>query len=138
MSEEPQGPANVERIVGNFEVTLNLSDKRGIKMIGYVYLTDDAKALNQRIDWYMDTLDRQAIRADMVTKEAQIAMHRINVEAMIDDYDSIMTKQKAGKALTSQEKLKLRVHSDQLAQAKKYVESLDAAIRAGKEKLATT
>jgi len=137
MTEQAAGTGE-RKIVGNFDITLNLTQTRGIKMTGYVYSDDTPKELNERIDMYQDTLDRQAVRVDIVSKEAQIAMHRINVEAIQENYDGLMRKRNSPKTLTSQERLTIANHAATLASAAKMIESLEAAIKAGKTKLAET
>jgi len=139
MIETPQGPADVsERIVGNFEITLNLSDKRGIRVTGYIYDKDDSKRLNARIDWLHDTLDRQFIRADVVNKRAQITYEKINIDAQQNAAEGLINKRNGGKKLSSQEQLMLNNLEPNVHAAKQRIESLDAAIQAAEKTLAMT
>ena len=139
MIETPQGPADVsERIVGNFEITLNLSDKRGIRVTGYIYDKDDSKRLNARIDWLQDTLDRQFIRADGVNTRAQITYEKINIDAQQNAAEGLINKRNGGKKLSSQEQLMLNNLEPNVHAAKQRIESLDAAIQAAEKTLAMT
>jgi hypothetical protein len=139
MTEKPQGPADeTQRIVGSFDITLNLSDKRGIKVTGYIYDKDDAKALNERLDWFQDALDRQGVRTDIVNKRAQIAYHRVNIEAMSNAAEGLLNLKNAGRKLSSQQQQQLNAYEPNVAAAKMQIESLEAAIIKGEEMLATT
>jgi hypothetical protein len=122
-------------IVGNFEVTLNLTDKRGIKMLGYVYDDDTPKEINDRVDLYQDVLDRQFIRSDIINKSAQIQQYEASINAIQENYNSLVTKQ-ADHKLTSQDKLSLGKSESDIRQCRKMIESLSAAIAEGRKLLA--
>lgn len=144
MNETPEGTRDEDEatkkrtISGSFDITLNLTQSRGIKMSGYVYSDDTQKQINARIDVYQDALDRQAIRVDIQSKESQIAMHRINVDTIGEMSDALIAKKSSGKKLTSTETMNLGNMPAQLASAKQQIESLEAAIAAGRAKLAAT
>jgi hypothetical protein len=123
-------------VAGTFDITLNLSDRRGIKMTGYVYSDDTPKEINGRVDQFQDVLDRQAIRSDIVNKEAQVVGHIQNLEAFKQSYEELSTKQTAGGKLTSQEKLGMANFEPGVKRAKEAIESLRAAIKAAHDKLA--
>lgn len=131
------GGSKVERsLAGTFDVTVNLTDRRGIKINGYIYSDDTPADINRRIDQAQDALDRQAIRTDLVNKEAQIAGHVANLENMAESYDALVALQKDGTKLTSQQKLYLLNHAQSVQKAKEQIASLESAIAAGKRKLA--
>ena len=123
-------------VAGTFDITLNLTDRRGIKMTGYVYSDDTPTSINQRLDQFQDALDRQAIRSDIVNKEAQLAGHIQNLEAFKRSYDELLSKRDAGGKLTSQEKNGLANFEPGVKHAKEAIESLRAAIKAAHDKLA--
>jgi len=123
-------------VAGTFDITLNLSDHRGIKMTGYVYSDDTPREINQRVDQFQDVLDRQSIRADVIKKEAEIAGHLINLENFKQAYGELKAKQDAGAKLTSQEKLGLQNFDPGVKRAMESIESLRAAIKAARAKLA--
>lgn len=122
-------------IVGGFQVTLNLTDKRGLSMTGHVYLDDQPKDINARIDMFQDVLDRQAIRADLITKRALIVQHNENLSRYGDHYQSLVRKQKGARKLTPAEKLELDNYDTGVAKASEMIQSLESAIAAGEAKL---
>ena len=133
MSDKPEG----ERVVtGNFEVALALTQQRTFKMTGYVYSDDTANEINTRIDRYQDVLDRQVVRCDIITKEAQISGHRMNLEALKSNYEELASLKAANKKLTSQQNMSLTQFDASVRQAVKMIDSLEEAIAAARKKLA--
>jgi len=72
---------------------------------------------------------------DIVSKEAQIAGHMQNLEAIKESYEGLVTLQKAGKKLTSQQQQSLNNFEPTVQGAQRAIESLRAAIREGKQKV---
>lgn len=136
--ELPREPvtAPARQAVGQFTVTLNLTQQRGITMVGYVYDDDSSNDVHKRIDFYQSVLDRQFIRADLVNKRAQIAGHVQNLANFKQHYDGLVRKQKAGKVLPSTEKDALRNYDTSVAQISDAIDSLKAAIAEGEKQLA--
>lgn len=131
---EPEG---TQVIVGNFEVTMNLTDKRGVKLLGYITAADDAKSINRKLDLYQDALDRQFVRADLVTKRAEIKRWEATIDSLSDQYDAMTTKQQGGIKISSQEKQQMGKHETDLRLCRKNIESLEAAIAEANKQLAT-
>jgi len=123
-------------IAGTFELALNLTDKRQIKMLGYVYSDDTAAEINKRVDEFQDVLDRQGVRCDIVNKEAQVAAMTQNLRNLRDAYDELAERKRSGKTLTSQQKNNMDNYERSTKQSKEMIESLTAAITEGKKKLA--
>jgi hypothetical protein len=122
-------------IVGNFEVSVTLTDKRTIKMSGYVYNGETPEEINQALDLVNDALDRQQVRYDVVNKESQIESITQNLEVHRDHFNELVEKRnKAGK-LTSQEKQMIDKYDSDVRGAVRSVESLKAAVAAGRKKL---
>ena len=119
---------------GNFEFTAVLTDKRQLRMTGYVYSDDDAHAINARLDSFQDAIDRQMIRADIVNKEAEGARIDASLEALTQHNAELIELQKNGK-LTSQQKQQLSQFESSVRFHLKQKESLGAAVAAGKKKL---
>jgi len=61
-----------EKIVGNIEITLNLTDRRGIRITRYITEDDDKAKVNANCDEMQDILDRQFAKSDILTKEMQV------------------------------------------------------------------
>ena len=131
--EKKDNPNRV--ITGNFEVAVALTDRRSLKMTGYIYNDDEAVDVNTRLDAYQDALDRQAIRSDLVNKEAQIAGHLANLEHLRDSFEGLVAIGKTGKKLTSQQKAQIDSYDVTVANAHKMIEGLRAAIKEGKQKI---
>lgn len=121
-------------VVGNFEITVNLTDKRQLRMTGYVYSDDDPQQINGRLDSFMDVADRQVVRADIVTKEAELVVAERSVEALVAHNEELM-KLKDDRKLTSQQKQQLAQFESSVRFHTKQKESLHAAIAAARKKL---
>jgi hypothetical protein len=123
------------KIVGNFDVTLNLTDKRGIKMTGYVYSDDTPEEVNARVDSFQDVLDRQMVRCDMLNKEAEVASSTVGLENYREHMQGLVDLQKTGKKLTSQDKAMIAKYDLESRSWIKRIQSAQAAIEAAKRKL---
>lgn len=120
---------------GNFEVALNLTTARQIRMTGYVYSDDTAKDINERIDRFQDALDRQVVRYDIVMKEAEIATAEASIEQLADHHAELMSLEKGTKKLTSQQRMQLTQYEASVRRWKNQKESAEAAIEAARHKL---
>ena len=125
-------------IAGNFEVAISLTDRRTLKMSGYVYSDDSSGEINKRIDVYQKAVDRQAIRVDVMSKTAQIAGHKANLVAMKNSLQELADKKGSGKKLTSTEQQALGNYEPSVRRANEAIDSLQAAIDAANQELATT
>lgn len=128
-------------IVGNYDITLQLSQGRAIKIMGYIYAGESNEAINARLDAAQDALDRQFIRTDVVNKEAQIdavtanmRQYREHVTLLVEKKNAVDRGDKAIK-LNSQEKLQLGKLDADLANFNAQIESLQAAVKKGKSRL---
>ncbi len=122
---------------GQFTLGLQITQQRSIQMVGYVYSDDNLAAVNARVDQFQAVLDRQFIKADIVTKRAQIASHVQNLTLFKQGYDNLLGKQTRGKKLTSQELQGLANYEPGVKQATEAIESLRAAIAEAEKQLAT-
>lgn len=138
LRKDNEAPANeaTRTVAGNFEVVVNLTDRRQFKMTGFVYSDDDRAAINARVDHFQDVVDRQCIRVDIITKEAQISGHTANLQALKEGYLALVAHRDGGKKLTSQQKLQMDGFSVTEQKIIEQVASLQAAIDEGKRKLA--
>jgi len=126
---------NTERTVaGNFELTLNLTDSRGIRVTGYVYNDDIATDINRRVDAYQEVLDRQAARSDIIVKRAQIETAKSGLKNLVKEYERMLVLTNVGKGLTSSEQQVF----DNFGRNKQHlldtVEELEEKIRIAREK----
>lgn len=122
-------------VTGTIDLTLNLTDRRGIKVSGYIYSDDKPGDVHLRVDMLQDVLDRQYIRVDLVNKQAQLAGHFQNLENMKEAYAGLLAIQDAGKKLTSVQRQAFDNYARNVEHHKKEIASLEAAIAAGNKKL---
>ena len=120
---------------GSFECAVNLSERRTLRVTGYTYSDDTMEEINARVDAMQDVLDRQLIRADLVAKEAQITQFTQNLEHIQESFQGLLALQQSGKKLTSQQKLQIDSFDTNVKNNMKQIESLRAAIKAGKQKI---
>jgi hypothetical protein len=126
-----------KRIVGNVDITNNLTDKRGIKISFYVVEGEDDRAsMNKLIDAAMDVVDRQVVRADLVSKRAERSMWIASLELLQRNHEQLMAKRNGARKLTAQENLQVGKFDGDLQRCKLGIESTDAAIAAAEAKLA--
>lgn len=127
-------------IVGNFEVAMQLTQSRTLKITGYRYAHDSAETLNARLDDAQDALDRQFVRADIFNKEAQLASCTDNLVLMADRFKDVLEKKNArdrgdgGRLLTNEKEI-LNKYDGDVKNINAQIASLQAAIRAGKQKI---
>ena len=133
MSETTKLPERT--LSGNFELTLILSDKRQMRITGYLYSDDTRDQMNERVDLAQDVMDRQAIRADLVNKEAQIASLDAGLEQMAEHMKALTEKEGKGMKLATTEKENAKKYDVTVKQMLRQRESLKAAIKEGKHKL---
>lgn len=119
---------------GNFTLTLNLTQTRGISMQGFVYSDDTRADVDARVDMMQDVLDRQAVRCDVTSKEAQIAAHVQNLELMREQMEDLVAQKNAGKKLATTQKQALDNYEPSVRRAKEMIDGLRAAIKAAKAK----
>ena len=122
-------------LAGNFELTIVLTDKRQLRMTGYVYSDDDAASINARIDQFQDALDRQSIRADVTMKEAEITQLDVNLESLVQHNEALMNLQKGAVKLNSTQKQQLAQFEQSVRFHTQQKESKLAAIAAARRKL---
>jgi hypothetical protein len=122
-------------IIGNFEVSLTLTDKRTIKMSGYVFNKDTPEDLNVRLDAAQDALDRQAIRCDIANKESQIANLTQGLEFHAEHFEELVAKKQNVGKLTTQEKQLIGKFDQDVRGAQAQIRSLQAAVAAGRQKI---
>ena len=127
--------AEERTLQGSFSITLNLTDKRQIMMSGYVYKDDTQEQINTRVDLFQEILDRQLIRADLASKEAQITSLEGGMEQLRAHYDALVRVSQTGRKLTSQQKLQVEQFDVSVAANTKQRDSLRAAIDEGRKKL---
>ncbi len=135
MTDETKKPEGERQVHGGFEITGILTDKRQIRMNGFVYSDDTAEDLNKRIDMLQAVIDRQLIRFDVVNKEAELAQFIASEDQLDVMHEGLKTKMEGGKKLVTTE----RASFDQYEQGKRFHkhkrDSLAAAIAAGRMKL---
>lgn len=122
-------------ISGNFEVTMQLSQQRHLKVTGYIFTDDTIDEINKRVDVAQDVLERQFMRVDVTNKAAQIESMEANIKAIQEHTEGLVAKRKEGKSLTSQEKQQLANSGAQLDKMREIIATTQNAISAAKIKL---
>lgn len=136
-------------VVGTFQVKLALTQQRELTMTGHLYSDDNAEEINIRVDAYQDVADRQLVRADITSKEAQIGQLTTHIEQYRDQLELLQAKQAAVKKgeknaagqrmkLSSQEEQALANNWEGVKGLQKQIESLRAAVAAARAKLGQT
>lgn len=123
-------------VTGNFEVHCALTQQRTVKITGVIYNDDVAGDISKRVDMAQDELDRQFIRGDILNKTAQIAQRHENIKRMQESVEGL-TRKKEGARLKTQEQLQLDNFDVSLKGELSAIESLEAAIVAGRKKIET-
>jgi hypothetical protein len=136
---------NPRLITGTVTVKLMLTQTREIMVSGHLYSDDTPDKVNQRIDEWQDALDRQAVRCDIVNKEAQIAALEQGMKDALERGETLKAKHAASRDLQRPDRVKFTsAEEKELNQMvlnaqgwKKQAESLRAAISAAKLKIGT-
>jgi hypothetical protein len=119
----------------NVELIAILTDKRQIRITGYIYSGETPEQYNKRIDEFQEAIDRQAIRADVMTKEAQLANTDAQLDELAAHYESLVRLTQTGRKLTSQQKDHVDKYDSSVNFIKRQKETLRAAIEQGRRKL---
>lgn len=136
--------ADKTTVGGQFVISLQVSTTRQIQMTGHVYSDDTPAELNARIDAYDAAITRQAIKADIVNKEAQLAAHVANIKLLRDQYAELVKKQDVvdqkrarghAKGLRSTDLQFIDNYDRTLAKAMENMDALKAAIAEAKKKI---
>ena len=122
-------------LAGNFALTIDLTDKRKLQITGYIYSDDTPEQINARLDQCQDALDRQAIRTDVVVKEAEITQLGVNLEALVQHNEALLNLQKGNVKLTATQKQQMGQFEASVRWHTQQKESKAAAIAAARRKL---
>lgn len=127
-------------IVGNFEVAMQLTQQRTIKVSGYIYADETNEAVNARLDAAQDALDRQYVRADIITKEAMIEAKTAGLLHAREHFAALVEKKNARDRgekvrLTTQDAQSIDRYDQDVKNANIEIEALRAAIAKGKQKI---
>ena len=131
----PAVAAAGEVAVGNFTLTAQLAGASGrtMNVAGYIYLGDDEKALNERLDMYQKVIERQRIRCEIPELEARREQHVQALKNAKDVISELEEKQRNGH-LTSQEKMNLQNHKTAIKRMNEEIDKGAAAIQEAKRK----
>jgi hypothetical protein len=132
MDETEEKPTTV---AGNFQINCHLTDKRQLVVTGYIYFSDSPEQIHKRIDAAQDAVDRQVIRLDVVSKEAELAQGDAQLDSFAEHYKTILKRQQSGRKLTSQEKQMVEKYDESVSFVLRRKDSLRAAIEEARRKL---
>ncbi len=127
-------------IVGNYEVTMQLTQQRTIRVSGYIYADESNTAVNARLDAAQDALDRQFVRSDIVSKEAQLEAAANSLDIHRQHFEVVVQKKTAKERgekihLTTQDKQLIDKYDSDVKAVNAQIASLQAAIAKGKLRL---
>lgn len=122
-------------LAGTFEVSLTLSTTRSMKINGYIFAGETVEQLNARITSMQEVVEHQAIRADVINKEAQKDAMVQSLELGVEHIKDLAEKKKANVKLNTQQRLSLDRSETDIRNVQSQIASLDAAIKAGRAKL---
>lgn len=80
MAREPMDTSKVA-ITGQFTLTAQLPDGRGVNIVGYLYDGESAESVDERIDLLQDAIERQRARCEIPVLEAQLRQFLESMEA---------------------------------------------------------
>lgn len=120
--------------IGQFKMTLNLSNVRGIEITGVLLEGEDVDSVNRRLDEVAEIMDRQHIRQDTINKRAQIEQLVQTIEGSVDELERLTEKGKK-KQLRTNEETNINNIQRNIQQWQKQVASLKAAIEEGERRL---
>jgi hypothetical protein len=143
MNETPEGESGTKgrHIVGNIDVTHNLTKDRGLRITRAVYSDDDLVLINERVDDMQSVLDRQFIKADVRAKEIELDHWAAQLQIAADGMEALATKvelhnkdPKANK-LSSVDRTKIEKYDSDVRAINKHIERLKGMIEAAGVKL---
>ena len=128
-------PAQGEVAVGNFTLAAQLAGASGrtMNVAGYIYLGDDEKALNERLDMYQKVIERQRIRCEIPELEAkkeQMLKHLEQARAVLADLEE---KQRTV-GLSSQERLNVKNMNLSISKVQEEIGKGEEAIKEARQK----
>lgn len=145
MEKEKDGVRLAE---GNFQITLQLTQRRSIVMSGYVYHGETADELNARLDAMQASIDRQETRCGLTEKELQRKALMESIDQFREQLEELAARKNARSAglskdpksskttkLSSQEMAALENGQATIKVQLKNVAKLDAEIALAREKL---
>ena len=57
--------------IGSFTLTAILTDKRQLVMSGHILMGESGDEINAKLDAFQGVMDRQVVRMDIISKEAE-------------------------------------------------------------------
>lgn len=119
--KKPVVPEDGRIALGNFSLTAQLPNQRTIQVAGYIYSDDDRDALNQRLDLYQESIERQRERCEIPELEAARDQKIIVLGQMRDVLADLEGKQSAGDRLSSQDQMTIKNLRVNLGKAKEDI-----------------
>jgi predicted nucleic acid-binding Zn-ribbon protein len=121
-------------IMGNFNLTAQLPNGRGIQVSGYVFDGESIESLNGRMDLVQEAIERQRARAEIPELEAKREQMIGHMRGLKDSISEMEHRQREKHNLTSQEELNLRNHRTNITRINEEIEKGGEAIAVAKRK----
>lgn len=125
-SKQPLSPSG-QNILGTFTLAAQLPNQRTIQVMGYVFETESLESLNDRLDMFQESIERQRSRCEIPELEAKREQMIRGMEQIKEVLAELNDKQKSSGQLSSNERLALRNHQLNI---KKLSEDIDKGAEA--------
>lgn len=127
---EPLGETNGDRVIaGNFTISAQLPNGKNINIAGYLFSGESRADFNEKLDFAMQSIDRQRLIAEVPELEAKLQQMEDHLESMTV---IVMGLEKQGK-LNSQQKAQLDNFHVNIPKMKKDISRGQDAIARAKE-----
>lgn len=133
----PQKPPAFEGaakpIMGNFNLTAQLPNGRGVQISGYIFDKESQESLNDRLDVLQECIERQRCRAEipeLETKKEQLVGHLKGLEDALED---LQAKQRR-EHLASADILNIKNYQTNIKRITEEIDRGSAAIEVAKRK----
>jgi hypothetical protein len=120
-------------VLGNFSITLPTPNGGQLSMSGYAYAGESKESLDERMDIFRQSLERQQRFFEIPALQAKIEQYKKALVDVTAAYQDLLERQKAGrggsKPLASQEQANLKTYPLQ-------IKGIEAELAKGRKALA--
>lgn len=132
--DKKQEPGGDVKVIGNFNLTAQLPNGRGIQVAGYIYDGEGLASVNDRMDMLQEAIERQRARCEIPELEAKREQCIKALEQLRDVLGTLEDKKTRFGKLSSQETLTYNNHSTNIRNLDEQIKKGDEAIMEAKRK----
>ena len=132
--KKPAFEGAAKPIMGNFNLTAQLPNGRGIQVSGYIFDGESIESLNGRMDLVQEAIERQRARSEipeLETKKEQLVGHLKGLQDALTELDH---RRREKHNLTSQEELNFRNMGTNIKRISEEIDKGEQAIVEAKRK----